>query len=51
MTWEEINEILDIICFAERPFETRIDMCAALVREVRQTGIIKERRKSYVNTN
>ena len=33
---EEIDEILNEICFAPVPYQNRVEMCAAVVKAVRE---------------
>ncbi len=35
-TTQEIDEMLKSICFADLPYETRAEMCEALVRAVKE---------------
>ncbi len=35
---EETDELLDIICAASAPYETRAEMCAAVVKAVQTAG-------------
>ena len=39
MTMQEIDEMLNEICFAPLPYETRAEICAAVVRAARNEGI------------
>ena len=34
MTIEDVEEILNEICYAPVPYETRVEMCAAVVKAV-----------------